>query len=149
MPYCDFEYYKESYFGNLLTEDEFKKYAKRATDKIDMFTFGHIHLSSDGQIKYTWDNSREFHVEDLPEKTQNKVKDACCELAEKMADIDKAKEALRNAGGVGITSVSSGSESISFGNSQMVTNEAELQKAYYSIVREYLSGTGLLYAGIE
>lgn len=148
MAYCDFEYYKNTYFGNLIKEIDFPRLAKRASDKIDAFTFGHLHITSEGIIKYTWENSREFNVEDISESVQNKVKDACCALAEKIADIEIANQTIRSAGGAGISSVSSGSESISFGNSVAVVSNSEIQKACYSIVREYLAGTGLLYAGI-
>lgn len=148
MAYCDFEYYKNSYFGNQIKEEDFPRLSKRASDKIDFFTFGHLAVASDGAIKYTWDSAREFHVEELAEGIQEKVKDATCALAEKIADIEKANQTIRDAGGVGISSVSSGSESISFSNNSAIISESETTKAYYYIVKEYLSGTGLLYAGI-
>lgn len=147
MAYCDFEYYKNSYFGNQIKEEDFPRLAKRASDKIDFFTFGHLAVASDGAIKYTWDSAREFHVEELAEGIQEKVKDSTCALAEKIADIEAANKTIREAGGAGISSVSSGSESIHFGNSAVIS-ESEQQKALYAIVRDHLSGTGLLYAGI-
>ena len=148
MAYCDYDYYKNSYFGNLLKEEDFPRLSKRASDKIDFFTFGHLTITADGAIKYTWDSAREFHIEELPEHTQTKVKEACCALAEKIADFETANQTIRAAGGIGISSVSSGSESISFGGNSAMIGEAEAQRAYSAIVREYLSGTGLLYAGI-
>lgn len=145
MVFCDFEYYKTVYMGNLLTEADFPRLAKRASDKIDAMTFNHLHVK-DGIIKYTWEDCREFHIEDLSETVQEKVKDCCCAIAEKIGDLEKANETIRTAGGSGISSVSSGSESISFSSSGI--SESEMQKVYMSIAREYLSGTGLLYAGL-
>lgn len=147
MAYCDYDYYKSEYLGVVISESDFPRLAKRASDRIDFFTFGHLNVKADGTIQYTWEDAREFHIEELAENVQNKVKEACCALAEKISDIEAANKTIRDAGGAGISSVSSGSESISFGNSAMIS-ESEQQKALYAIVREYLSGTGLLYAGL-
>jgi len=144
MIYCDYDFYKNEYLGVVISESDFPRLAKRASDKIDFFTFNHLHVN-DGVIKYTWEDCREFHVEDLPERIQTKVKECCCALAEKLADLEVANETIRSAGGAGISSVSSGSESISF--SANAISESEMNKACDVIVREYLTGTNLLYAG--
>ena len=130
MTYCDFGYYKNGYYGNLIGEEDFMRIAKRATDKINSITF--------------W----RMKFDELSEEIKTRVKDATCALADKMYDNELSNTAIREVGGAGVSSVSSGSESISFGNSATISNTVELDRVYYSIVREYLTGTGLLYAGI-
>lgn len=131
MLICDYGYYKNAYYGNLIAEEDFARLSKRASDKINAFTFWRI---------------SDIGLLDL--SVQEKVKDACCALAEKIHDIELSNKAVREVGGAGVSSVSSGSESISFGNASSVMNEVEVDKIYYSIVKEYLTGTGLLFAGI-
>lgn len=130
MLICDYGYYKNAYYGNLIAEEDFARLSKRASDKINSFTF--------------W----RMKFDELSEDIKTRVKDATCALADKMYDNELSNTAIREVGGAGVSSVSSGSESISFGNSASVANVAEMDRVYYSIIREYLTGTGLLFAGI-
>lgn len=127
---CDYEFYKNKYFGNVIAEHDFPRLCERASDKLDMLTFGRL---ADG----------------LPqdEKIAVKVQKAVCALAEKIADIESANATIRQSGGSVVSSVSSGSESISFKSDTSIT-EVEQDKICYAIARDYLSGTGLLYAGL-
>lgn len=131
MAYCDYEFYKTEYLGNVITEADFPRLSQRASEKIDELTFDRL-------------------AEGLPtnEREASKIKKAVCSLAEKMADIETANETFRTNGGLAVSSVSSGSESISY-KTDATLSEVEKEKAYYEIVKRYLVGTGLLYAGIE
>lgn len=62
----------------------------------------------------------------------------------KINDVEMANNAMRQAGGVGVKSISSGSESISFSD---VVSPKDLNNEIYAIGKEYLTSTGLLYAG--
>lgn len=158
MAYIDYEFYKTAYYGDTVPEDEFPKYADRASDRIDMITFDRL-------------------VDGMPEdeRSQTKIKKAVCALAETIYQIDKIKNAsmetvgtvVREDGtvtGKAVSSVSSGSESISYvtgssGNGTDVYSQAAMDKKVEnvllrSVVAEYLSGVTdkkgicLLYAGL-
>lgn len=129
MAYCDYGFYKSEYKGNVITEDDFSRLEIRAEDKLNALTFGRTENLPDDYM---------FAV---------RVKKALCALAEKMADVELANNTLRNSGGVGVSSVSSGSESISF-RADTIISDSEQNKLYLNVVRDYLLNTGLLYAGL-
>ena len=128
--YADYSYYIGIFFGSLIPEENFTKYASRASDFIDYYTWGKAKNNAD-----------------LPE-----VKKCCCALAEQYFSID----ALRVAASAKVTtdgiiaSESVGSHSRSFRSgvdaAQAVQNaEAELA----NIAKRYLLPTGLLYRGVK
>lgn len=158
MAYADYQFYTEKYYGDTVPEDDFPKYAERASDRIDMITFDRL---ADG----------------LPddERSQTKIKKAVCALADAIYQIDQVKKAsmetvgtvVREDGtvtGKAVSSVSSGSESISFatgssGGTESIYGQAAVDKKVesvlmYQVVTEYLSGVTdskgifLLYAGM-
>ena len=126
MAYCNYDYYANEYMGNVIAEADFPRLAEKASAKLDVITFNRL-------------------VDEIPTEYEKKVKDATCAIAEQIADAELSAQSIRNSGGGIVASVSSGSESISFRQNQP-TNE--LNKTYYTIAQEYLTGTGLLYAGI-
>lgn len=130
MAYCDYTFYKSEYLGNVITETDFPRLIERASEKLDALTFDRL---TDG----------------LPDdtRTAKRIKKAVCALAEKIADFELADATLRNNGGLAVSSVSSGSESIHYA-SNAVVSEKDQNKELYNTVREYLSDTGLLYAGL-
>ena len=125
--YCDYIYYRNEYYGNLIAEADFPRLATRASDFIDRITYDRL-------------QNKEW-----PERTMVKVKKAVCALADKMSEIETANDVIRQ--NVGIASVSSGSESISYRSGNEIS-QAEQEKSFSVLVCGYLSGTGLLYAGL-
>ena len=110
MAYADYKFYTES-FGSVVPEADFPRLAERASDFIDLITHGRL-------------------VNGLPtnEYFQKRIKKAVCSLAEILYQIELAEKNAANAAASGtsttigtggsttgiVTSVSSGSESISY-----------------------------------
>lgn len=148
MAYCDYEFYTTEYFGNQIAEADFPRLIDRASDKLDFITMGNIKRYS------------------VDEEIEKKVKKSACSLAEILNEIETYEKASRESVGFEqtengmkgkvITSMSSGSESVSFSttgvNNSLVgavlTDKTAQNKLFYDTVRDYLSGTGLLYAGL-
>lgn len=156
MAYADYEFYATEYFGNTIPETDFPKYAGRASDRIDIFTFGRLEYG-------------------LPtdEKAQSKVKKAVCAVADAMYQIDQIRSANMASVGVvesasgqvmgkGIKSKTAGDESITYesgGSGTDIYSAASGSKAaetslLYDTAEEYLRGVttdrgiSLLYAGM-
>lgn len=158
MAYADYKFYTEKYYGDTVPETDFPKYAERASDRIDMITFDRL-------------------VDGLPddERSQTKIKKAVCALADTIYQIDQIKKAsmetvgtvVREDGtvtGKAVSSVSSGSESISYvtgtsGSNADIYSQAAMDKKVENVLlqqiaTDYLAGVVdkkgicLLYAGL-
>lgn len=158
MAYADYDFYKNEYFGEAIPEESFQKFSEKASDRIDSLTYDRL-------------------IDGLPEnkRAQTKVKKATCAVAEALYWIDKIqKSSLDSIGTITredgtvvnrvVSSVSSGSENISYSVSETAQNNAYSLAAaskaaesalLYGIAVEYLSGAttdkgvNLLYAGME
>ena len=42
MAYTDYEFYKNKFYGDTVPESDFLKYAERASDRIDQYTFDRL-----------------------------------------------------------------------------------------------------------
>ena len=129
MAYADYEFYTTSYFGSVVPEADFPRLAERASDFIDTMTFDRL-------------------VDGLPknERSQKRIKKAVCSLAELMYQIELAEKNAANAAASGtsttigsggsttgiVTSVSSGSESISYATPQQMGASAKEWSAVYA-----------------
>ena len=129
MAYADYEFYTTSYFGTVVPETDFPRLAERASEFVDTMTFDRL-------------------VDGLPtnERSQKRVKKAVCSLAELMYQIELAEKNATNAAVSGtstaigsggsttgvITSVSSGSESISYATPQQIGASAKEWSAVYA-----------------
>ena len=111
MAYADYQFYTEKYYGDTVPESDFPKYAERASDRIDAITFDRL-------------------VNGFPEEERavTKVKKAVCAVAEVLYQIDQIKKSSMESVGTvtredgtvvskAVSSISSGSESISFASS--------------------------------
>lgn len=165
MALCDYEFYKNKYLGDVITEADFPRLSERASEKLDRLTFDRLSISEDGTINASIVYATHEAVEPLDEKTTSKVKKAVCKIAETLNDIEMYEKASRELAGFDqtengqrgkvITSVSSGSESISYSVKEtsnsivgaVLTDKKAQERLFYDIAVEYLSGTGLLYAG--
>lgn len=158
MAYVDYQFYTEKYYGDTVPESDFPKYADRSSDRIDAITFDRL-------------------VNGFPdeERAVTKVKKAVCAMADALYQIDQIKKASMESVGTvtredgtvvskAVSSISSGSESISFatgssGGSESIYGQAAVDKKVesvllYQVATEYLSGVTdkkgicLLYAGL-
>ncbi len=140
MAYADYEFYKTSFFGNVVPESDFMRLAERASDFIDRLTFDRL---ADG----------------LPsdDRQQKRIKKAVCAVAEMLYQIDVAeKNALSAANGTSVsilgggtatgivTSVSSGSESISYATPQQIGASAKEWSAVYAAAGDVRKTNDLL-----
>lgn len=139
MAYADYKFYTES-FGNVVPEADFPRLAERASDFVDLMTSDRL-------------------VDGLPknEHSQKRIKKAVCSLAELMYQIELAeKNAINqasanvtdtNTGGKStgiITSVSSGSESISYATPQQIGAGAKEWSAVYAVAGDVQKTNNLL-----
>ena len=129
MAYADYEFYTTSYFGSVVPGTDFPRLAERASDFVDTMTFDRL-------------------MDGLPanERSQKRIKKAVCSLAELMYQIELAEKNATNAAVSGastaigsggsttgiVTSVSSGSESISYATPQQIGASAKEWSAVYA-----------------
>ena len=141
MAYADYKFYTES-FGNVVPETDFPRLVERASDFVDTMTFDRL-------------------VDGLPtnERSQKRIKKAVCSLAELMYQIELAEKNATNAAVSGtstaigsggsttgiVTSVSSGSESISYATPQQKASGAKEWSAVYAATGDVQKTNDLLY----
>ena len=141
MAYADYEFYTASYFGSVVPETDFPRLAERASEFVDTMTFDRL-------------------VDGLPtnERSQKRIKKAICSLAELMYQIELAEKNAANAAASGtsttigsggsttgiVTSVSSGSESISYATPQQIGASAKEWSAVYAAVGDVQKTNDLL-----
>lgn len=141
MAYADYEFYTTSYFGSVVPETDFPRLAERASDFVDTMTFDRL-------------------VDGMPtnERSQKRIKKAVCSLAELMYQIELAEKNATNAAVSGtstaigsggsttgvVTSVSSGSESISYATPQQIGASAKEWSAVYAAAGDVQKTNDLL-----
>lgn len=134
MGFTDYSFYVSEYYGDSVDEPSFPKWESRAADKLQMLCFGRIND----------DTLREYAVA---------IKKAECALIDVMYQLDLASRNANTPEYGNVKSMSSGGQSISFGdNSTCITaalaSKPQQEKLLRDTVADYLSGTGLLYAGV-
>ena len=134
MGYTTYEFYKDEYYGDSIEESLFPKWESRATDRLDELTYGNI-------------------TEDVLEEYSEKIQKATCALADLLYKIDYKTNHANDTNGGNVKSMSSGGQSISFGSNEtlidkVLNDKVAQNRLCYDTVCEYLSGTGLLYAGV-
>lgn len=145
MAYTDFEFYTTTYHGNVVPESDFDRIADRASDFLDVITFGRL-------------------IDGLPddERGKTKVQKAVCAVCDKLYQLEQAdKQALSAAaggtssdgsGGVTsgvITSRSAGSESISYASPSEMANGAKTWSAVYQAAGDEEATNKLLYGAAK
>ena len=141
MAYADYEFYTTSYFGSVVPEADFPRLAEKASDFVDLMTSDRL-------------------VDGLPtnERSQKRIKKAVCSLAELMYQIELAEKNATNAAVSGtstaigsggsttgiVTSVSSGSESISYATPQQIGASAKEWSAVYAATGDVQKTNDLL-----
>ena len=124
MPYADYYYYVGSYGGTFFqSEEDFLPCANRASLYLDELTFGQAEANSDNE----------------------RVKLACCAIAEQAKIIAEADADLLTKKGMKSQSV--GSFSVTFSTAEEIASHARAQ--IKELARLYLGPTGLLYRGVR
>lgn len=164
MTYTDWNFYENTYHGNVVPEADFPRIVDRASDFLDVITFDRL-------------------VDGLPDndRAKTKVQKAVCAVSDKLYELELAEKqanAAAQAGGSSgasggaisgiISSRSAGSESISYASLsdtasgaknwsavyQAAGNPKETNKILEGVARLYLAGVKddkgvlLLYAGL-
>lgn len=129
-----YEFYTDTYYGDAIEEPAFPKWLSRATDKLMYLTNGNI-------------------TEESRSEYDTQIQKATCALMDLMYQIDAATKVATARDDTNVKSKSSGGESITFGDSDTLVTKALSDKSaqdrlMYDTISEYLSGTGLLYAGV-
>lgn len=134
MGYTTYDFYQNKYYGDSIEESLFPKWESRASDKLNQLTYGHIN-------------------EDTLKEFDERIQKATCALADLLYQIDfKTNHASDEKGG-NVKSMSSGGRSISFGTNEtlvdkVLNDKGAQNRLCYDTVCEYLSGIGVLYAGV-
>lgn len=154
--YVDYKFYKDLYGENAVPESDFKRISWEAQKRVDNLTFG--------KLKFAFPTN---------EDDAEAVKRCVCKLIEVAVAIESANKRVSDSQGYVsddngvhgkvISSISSGSESISYTAKSesgstlidaVLSDKAAQDKLYADTVKEYLAGVpdangvNLLYAGI-
>jgi hypothetical protein len=134
MGYTTFEFYKNSYYGDSVEESLFPKWEDKASMKLDLLTYGNIN-------------------DDTRTKFDERIQKATCALVDLLYQIDYKTAHANDAQAGNVKAMSSGGQSISFGSNEtlvdkVLNDKIAQNRLCYDTICEYLSGTGLLYAGI-
>ena len=122
--YADYNFYTNEYLAGksvAVTAADFTFYARQASTVIDRYTHGNINADS------------------VPEQVQY----CCCELAELIHTADTSEAAKK----AGIASESVQGWSQSYESTQ--ARQEAAQSAQRDCIYKWLSGTGLLYSGVN
>ena len=123
---ADYEFYRETYFGDLLTAENFANYASRADAFLDELTTGR------------YKNDR------LRAETLEAVRMAECAIADLGLNLEKAS--LQSDAAWKVQSEKVGNHTVSFRNNAEITEQTEQQ--IRKTAERYLGRWGLLYRGI-
>ena len=123
---ADYEYYRDTYLGTLLTEENFAKYSLRADSFLDLLTTGR------------------YQNDCLPAGAVEAVKMAECAIAEVCLNLEQAETQSDAAWKVQGEKV--GNHTVTYRNNAEIIEQTEKQIS--EIARRYLLRWGLLYRGI-
>lgn len=134
MAYADFAFYRDTFYGEALTEENAVRWLEQASDELDALTFGRLTFAMP---------TVEAHA--------LKVKKAVCAIAETLSYIDAERLAMAaqraqdgSYHGV-VSSVSSGRESVSYALSGAAASSYAAAAASESARRELIGGVAARY----
>lgn len=133
MGYTTYDFYREKYYGDSIEESLFPKWNVRASEKLDVLTYGNI-------------------TEESLQEYDERVQKAVCAVADLMYQIELATMTANAKDTTNVKSYSSGGESITYGSAETIVTKVladpvAQNRLLLDAAAEYLSGTGLLYAG--
>ena len=123
---ADYEFYRDSYLGTLLTEENFPKYALRADSYLDLLTTG----------RYRYDC--------LPAEAAEAVRMAECAIAELCLNLEQAE--LQSDAAWKVQGEKVGNHSVTYRNNAEIAEQTERQ--IRKTAARYLLRWGLLYRGM-
>ena len=123
---ADYEFYRETYLGDQLTEETYPKYALRADSYLDELTMGH------------------YEDDCLRGKVLEAVKMAECAIADLCLNLEQAS--LQSDAAWKVQGEKVGNHSVTYRNNAEIAKQTEAQ--IRDIARRYLARFGLLYRGI-
>lgn len=129
-----YEFYTTSFYGDTIEESAFPKWLSRATDKLNILTYGNV-------------TEKAVEIYSVP------IQKAVCALMDLLYQIDQATQTATAKDESNVKSKSSGGESITFGDkdtliTKVLSDKVAQNRLLQDTVSEYLSGTGLMYAGV-
>lgn len=129
-----YEFYENTYYGDTIEEPAFPKWLSKATDKLMYLTHGNI----------TDESIANYGMQ---------IQKATCALMDLMYQIDDETKKATAKDDSNVKSKSSGGESVTFGDSdtlvtKVLSDKNAQNRLMYDTISEYLTGTGLLYAGV-
>lgn len=126
MIYADYSYYTDEYGGNTISENDFRTFAVKASERINAVTFGRLE-------------------EGIPEAYAENIKRCCCELAENIHKYGNMQGAENGT----VSSEKIGSYSVDYqSTAEQISAVSALDDVCDDVVRRCLGRTGLLYRGI-
>lgn len=134
MKLTTYEFYKNTYYGEVIEESAFPKWLSRATDKLHYLTYGNI-------------------TEEAYAEYDMQIQKASCALMDMMCQLDVAAKQATAKDETNVKSKSSGSESITFGDkdtlvTKVLADKGAQDRLLQDVIAEYLADTGLMYAGV-
>ena len=123
---ADYEFYRETYYGDQLTAENYPKYASRADSYLDELTMG----------RYASDR--------LPTETVEAVKMAECAIADLCLNLEQAQ--LQSDAAWKVQGEKVGNHTVTYRNNAEIVQQTERQ--IVEIARRYLARHGLLYKGV-
>lgn len=134
MGYTTYDFYQNKYYGDSIEESLFPKWEDRASDKLNQLTYGNINDAAKAEY-------------------DERIQKVTCALADLLYQIDYKTTHASDEKGGNVKSMSSGGRSISFGTNETLIDKVLGDKTAQNrlcrdVVNEYLSSTGLLYAGM-
>ena len=122
----DYEFYRDTYLGTLLTDETFPKYALRADAYLDLLTTGR------------------YQSDCLPAGAVEAVKMAECAIAELCLNLEQAE--LQSDAAWKVEGEKVGNHSVTYRNDAEIAEQTE--KQIRNVAVRYLARWGLLYRGI-
>lgn len=129
-----YEFYKNIYFGDTIEESAFPKWLSKATDKLERLTYGNI----------TEESLLAYNIQ---------IQKAVCALIDLLYELEKALKEANTADEANVKSKSSGGESVTYKTSEtlvtkVLSDRVAQNRLAQDIIKEYLTDTRLLYAGV-
>ena len=122
----NYTYYRDTYLGSLLTEDNFPKYALRADAYLDLLTTGR------------------YQSDCLPAGAVEAVRMAECAIADLCLNLEQAE--LQSDTAWKVEGEKVGNHSVTYRNNAEIAEQTE--KQIRNVAVRYLARWGLLYRGI-
>ena len=119
MAYADYDFYTDTFFGSAIAEADFDKYAQKASELIDRYTFQRAADDEDNETA---------------------IKNAMCAVANELYDYDQT-------GSDGIQAESVGRLSVTYSSAAYKAQSRDAR--CYNAAKWYLDQTGLMCSGFK